>query len=212
MRFYLSSYKIGNEVLALQNMVSGLDKRTAYISNALDFSNDLERRKKSEGADILDLEAIGLKVENLDLRHFFGREEELRKKLLEYSIIWVRGGNTFVLRQAMKLSGFDIILKTMLERRDLVYGAYSAGACVLAPNLRGLDLVDDPRVYPYPEQTETIWDGLGILEYSFVPHYSSNHPELAMVDDTIKYMIDNKIIFKAIKDGEVLIYENDYNQ
>ena len=187
-------------------MVSELDKRTAYISNALDFSNDLERRKKSEDADLADLEAVGLKVENLDLREFFGRQEDLKQKLSEYNIIWVRGGNAFVLRQAMELSGFSKVLLEMLGRKDLVYGAYSAGACVLAPTLHGLELVDDPNVHPYPGQIETIWEGLGILDYAVVPHYASDHAESDVVNNVIKYMVDNKILFKAIKDGEVIIF------
>ena len=207
MKFYLSSYKIGDEILALKDMVLNLDKRTAYISNALDFSSDLERRKKSEEADLADLKAAGLKPENVDLREFFGRQEELNQKLSGYNIIWVRGGNAFVLRQAMKLSGFDKALLEMLGRKDLVYGAYSAGACVLAPTLHGLELVDDPNVHPCPGQAETIWEGLGILDYAFVPHYSSDHTESSAVDNTIKYMIDNKILFKAVKDGEVLVFE-----
>ena len=95
----------------------------------------------------------------------------------------------------MELCGFGNILKQMMVRNDLVYGAYSAGACVLAPTLKGLDLVDDPTIHPYPEQTETIWDGLGLLDYSFVPHYSSDHAESSAVDNTIKYMIDNKMLF-----------------
>jgi len=188
-------------------MVSGPDKRVAYISNALDFSSDFERRKKSEETDFHDLEALGLQPEMLDLRDFFGRQEELEKKLAGYQVIWVRGGNTFVLRQAMALSGFDNILKRQLERNDLVYGAFSAGACVLAPSLRGLEVMDDPNIHPYPGQEETIWEGLGLIEHALVPHYSSDHPESSGVDDTIKYMIDNKILFKALRDGEVLIFE-----
>ncbi len=207
MKFYLSSYKIGDEIAKLKNMVFNLDKRVAYISNALDFSSDLERRKKSEDADLANLESVGLKVENLDLRDFFGRQEALNKKLSEYNIVWVRGGNVFVLRQAMELSGFSKTLKEMLGRKDFVYGAYSAGACVLAPTLKGLDLVDDPNIHPYPGQTETIWDGLGILNYSFIPHYSSVHAESNAVDDAINYMVDNKMLFKAVKDGEVLIFK-----
>ncbi len=207
MKFYLSSYKLGDRTAELKDMIAGGNKKTAYISNALDFSQDLERREKSEAADIADLEAVGMEIEKVDLRDYFGKQAELEEKLNEYNIIWVRGGNVFVLRQAMKLSGFDEIMKKLLKKDDMVYGGYSAGVCVLAPTLKGIDFVDDPNVYSYSEQTETIWEGLSILDYAFIPHYSSGHAESSAVDNTIKYMIDNKILFKTVKDGEVLIFE-----
>jgi dipeptidase E len=206
MKFYLSSCKLGNRTAELKDMIAGGNKKTAYISNALDFSQDLERREKSEAADIADLEAVGMEIEKVDLRDYFGKQAELEEKLNEYNIIWVRGGNVFVLRQAMKLSGFDEIMKKLLKKDDMVYGGYSAGVCVLAPTLKGIDLVDDPNVHPYPDQAETIWDGLSILDYAVVPHYASDHTESDAVNNVIKYMVDNKILFKAIKDGEVIIF------
>jgi dipeptidase E len=206
MKFYLSSYKLGDRSKELREMIAGLNKKTTYISNALDFSSDLERREKSEAADIADLQSLGLEIEKVDLRDYFGKQNELKNKLDECNIIWVRGGNVFVLIQAMKLSGFDEIIKQLREKENIVYGAYSAGACVLAPTLRGLDLVDDSNIHPYPEQSETIWEGLNIFDYTIVPHYASDHDESDSVNDVINYMVENKILFKAIKDGEVIIF------
>lgn len=208
MKFYLSSYKIGNETDKLKSMIPVNNKRTAYISNALDFSNDLERRKQSEQADIMQLNEVGLDdIEKIDLRDYFNKEDELTKKISEFGVIWVRGGNCFVLRQAMKLSGFDEIIKGLLNKEDILYGGYSAGVCILAPTLRGLELVDDPNVKPYESQKETIWDGVGILDYSVVPHYKSDHPESEKIDEVIEYMTKNKIPFKPLRDGEVIIIE-----
>jgi len=208
MKFYLSSYKIGNETDKLKTMVSADNKKTAYISNALDFSNDLERRKQSEQADIEQLNEAGLSdIEKIDLRDYFGKKAELEKKIAEFGVIWVCGGNCFVLRQAMKLSGLDTILKDLLKKDDILYGGYSAGVCVLAPTLKGMELVDDPNVKPYENQKETIWDGVGILDYSVVPHYKSDHPESKKVDEVFDYMTKNEIPFKTLGDGEVIIIE-----
>lgn len=208
MKFYLSSYKIGNETDKLKAMISANNKRTAYISNALDFSNDLERRKQSEQADMEQLNEVGLSdIEKVDFKNYFNKKNELAKKISEFGVIWVSGGNCFVLRQAMKLSGFDKILKDLLKKEDVLYGGYSAGICVLAPTLKGMELVDDPNVKPYESQKETIWEGVGILDYSVVPHYKSNHPESEKVDETVEYMTKNKIPFKTLRDGEVIIIE-----
>jgi len=208
MKFYLSSYKLGNEITKLKELIPADNKKTAYISNALDFSDDLERRKQSEQADIEQLNEVGLNdVEKIDLRDYFGKKAKLEKKLSEFGIIWVRGGNCFVLRQAMKLSGLDEILKDLLKKENILYGGYSAGVCVLAPTLKGMELVDDPNVKPYDNQKETIWDGVGILDYTIVPHYKSDHPESAKVDETVEYMEKNNIPYKPLRDGEVIIIE-----
>lgn len=204
MKFYLSSYKIGNEMEKLKLLVPENNKKTAYISNALDFSNDIERRKQSEQSDIGQLKQLNLDVELLDLRKYFGKKTELAQKISDFGVIWVRGGNCFVLRQAMQLSGFDSILKDLLKKDDILYGGYSAGICVLAPTLKGLELVDDPSAKPYGK-LETIWDGIGVLDYSIIPHYKSDHPESEKINETVKYMIKNNLPFKTLKDGEVII-------
>jgi len=205
MKFYLSSYKIGNETDILKTLIPKNNKKTAYISNALDFSDDLDRRKKSEQSDIDDLRKLDLEVEIVDLRNYFGKKKELEIKINQFGVIWVRGGNTFVLRQAMKISGFDEILKKIINNEQVLYGGYSAGVCVLGPSLKGLELVDFPDIKPYKNQNETIWDGLNILNYSVVPHYKSNHPESEKMNLVVEYMIENKILFKVLKDGEVII-------
>lgn len=204
MKFYLSSYKLGKEIDALKALIP-TNKKTAFISNALDFSSDLERRKKSEQSDIDDLAGVGLNVELVDLKEYFGRQNELEKKLNEYGVIWVRGGNVFVLREAMKRSGFDVILKNLTQKEGILYGGYSAGVCILAPTLRGIELVDDPDIKPYGDGTETIFEGLHIIDYSIVPHYQSNHPESEKMETVVEYMKKNGIPFKALKDGEVIV-------
>ena len=205
MKFYLSSYKLGNNVQKLRKIIPK-NKKTAYVPNALDYSDDLERRKASEAFDVNELSGVGLDVEVLDLRKYFGKKEKLRKKMNEFGVFWVRGGNTFVLRQAMRLSGFDDVIKSFVNK-DVLYGGYSAGVCVLAPSLKGLELVDDPLANAYGKNSKVIWEGLGLIDYAIAPHFKSNHPESALVDKEVAYFIKNKVLFKAIKDGEVIIIQ-----
>lgn len=207
MKFYLSSYKLGNETDKLKELIPAKNRKTAYISNALDFSDDLERRKKSEQSDISQLEELNLNTEIVDLRDYFNKKNELKRKIFKFGVIWVRGGNLFVLRQAMKLSGFDDVLKNLVEKDNILYGGYSAGVCVLAPTLKGMDIMDDVNVKPYGKQSEIIWEGLEILDYCVIPHYKSDHPESKNAKKAVEYMIENKILFKTLKDGEVIVIE-----
>ncbi|MDP2656646.1 MAG: Type 1 glutamine amidotransferase-like domain-containing protein [bacterium] len=205
MKLYLSSYKLGNEIEKLKTLLSAVNKKTAYIPNALDFSDGLERRKISEQSDMNQLTTLGLDVELVDLRDYFDNPTELEKKLSESGVIWVRGGNIFVLRQAMRMSGFDVIIKKLATRDDLLYGGYSAGICVLAPTLHGMELMDDPTAKPYGDNLEVIWGGLHILPYSIIPHYNSDHIESESAQKTVEYMTKNNMPFKTLADGEVII-------
>jgi len=205
MRFYLSSYKLGNEVDKLKKMIPK-NKKTAYIANAMDYSQDMERIKEKINENMQQLSGLGLDVELLDLKEYFGKSKELENKLSQIGTIFISGGNVFVLRQAMKLSGFDIILKKFIkENREMLYGGYSAGICVLAQNLKGIDLMDDLTVKPYGNKLNIIWEGLGILDYLIVPHFKSDHPETKLADKAVEYLKKNKMPFKTLRDGEVII-------
>lgn len=207
MKEYLSSFKLGNEVKRLKELIPP-NHKTAYICNALDFADGQEWQAKFTQDDVDQLTAVGLDVERFDLRNYFGKQEQLEADIRKYGVIWVSGGNVFVLRQAMKLSGFDIVLQNLAQDgSNILYGGYSAGICVLGPSLKGLELVDSTTHHPYGDQPEVIWDGLGILNYSIVPHFDSDHPESSKVAKVVKLYEETGVVHKKIKDGEVIVVE-----
>lgn len=205
MKLYLSSYEIGNKGEKLIDLAP--KKTIGYIPNARDYTPvDLARKVKRTSEDMQKLTDLGFQVEMLDLRDFFGETENLRNKLNSLGSVFVSGGNTFILRQAMLLSGMDIILEE-LKKTDFCYAGYSAGGCVLAPNLRSYSIVDDATQTPYEDCKETIWEGLNFVDFAFMPHWDSDHPESADVEKEIDYCISNNIKYRAIRDGEVIIME-----
>lgn len=208
MNYYLSSYKLGNELEKLNQLVKKTSGNIGYIPNSLDYIGaDPQKRAESTQNDILDLQSHGCNVEIVDLRNYFGKVDELKNKLQSLGGLYVRGGNTFVLRQAMRLSGFDNLIGELQKREHFLYIAYSAGVCVLTPTLKPYAITDDANNFPYPEITEQIWEGFGIIPFVFQPHFKSDHPESASTDKEIEYCIENKLLFKAYHDGEVLIIE-----
>src|SRR5690606_33351042 len=142
-RLYLSSFRNGNRPEGLISLLAG-GRRTGVIFNAADLKSASDRKADLE-EEFHRLQTIGLDPEAIDLKELFGREDGLEEHLRSFSLIWARGGNTFVLRRALHLSGADRILTALLEEDAIVYGGHSAGACVLAPSLQGLEIVDDPR-------------------------------------------------------------------
>ena len=67
--------------------------------------------------------------------------------------------------------------------------------------------MDDVSQKPYGNDIETVWEGLGLIDFSVIPHYQSNHPETDSADLVIQYFVDNGITFRTMRDGEVIIIE-----
>jgi len=204
MKYYLSSYELGNETDKLKALVPR--GKIGYIPNARDFTGaDPERWEKRNDKDMGSLRELGLEVELVNLSDYFGKQDKLKNRLKELSAIFISGGNVFVLRQAMKLSGLDEILKEFRDT-DFLYAGYSAAGCVLGLSLKGYEIVDKIDI-PYPDQKEVIWEGLGFVDWAFMPHWDSNHSESADIAKEIAYCKKNGIAYKAIRDGEVIILE-----
>ena len=205
MKLYLSSFRLGNNPERLGKLLSA-NKKAAVIVNAIDDETPEIRKEKLE-REFADFQTLGIQTEELDLRNYFEKTDELKEKLSQYGMVWVRGGNTFILNRAFFYSGFDELIKQKRPDKEFVYAGYSAGICVLAPSLKGLDVVDDPHVVPDGYKPKIIWEGLNLLNYVIEPHYRSDNFESEMIEKEIQYCIDNKILFKALRDGEVIIEE-----
>ncbi len=201
MHLYLSSFKLGDDPSKLKSLLPE-NAKAVYVSNALDFAKP-ENQARRQNEDMGDLKQLGLSPELLDLRDYFGKETELRVKLQNIDLICVSGGNVYDLRLAMQLSGFDAILKEFQDANK-VYAAYSAGVCVLSPTLKGYETVDNPNNKTYGDH-ETIWEGLGLIDWQFAPHFNSDHPESEDVNKEIAYYEAQGIEYKALRDGEVII-------
>lgn len=205
MKFYLSSFKFGKDKARLIGLAPS--KQIAIIPNALDFrSADDTRTKASIENKILRLRELGFEPEVVDLKDYFGNKDKLRKLIDSKGSVFVLGGNVLVLRQAMKLSGLDEILISHRDDPNFLYAGYSAAGCVLAPSLKPYRLVDDATDHPYTDQKEIIWDGLGLVDFNFMPHWESDHPESERIGKVVEFCKKHNIKYRTVRDGEVLIF------
>jgi dipeptidase E len=205
MKLYLSSFRNGNNPEELLKLL-GDGRRTALIFNAQDWKTQ-EDRANDLAQESGRLRDIGLEPEEVDLRQYFGDARALKERLAQFDLIWVRGGNVFVLRRAFKQSGADAVVPELLKAETIVYGGYSAGVDILQPHLRGVELVDDPATIPEGYDSEVIWSCLGLIPYCVAEHYKSDHPESASIDRLVEYYIDNHIPFVALRDGQAIVVD-----
>jgi dipeptidase E len=203
-KIYLSSYRIGADRNALADLVE-TPGRAGIIFNALDGFADRRRIFARESED---LSSLGFECEELDLRSYFDDLEGLRDRLSHLRFLWVTGGNSFVLARAMTQSRFREALRGPLSDGRLVYGGYSAGSCVAAPDLEGIDLVDDPGTIPDGYLEDVTPETLHLVPCRIVPHWRSDHPESADAERAADYLRRSGLDFQTLRDGEALVVAN----
>ena len=209
-KLYLSSFRFGDHFDALARM-AGPGARAAVISNALDFIPVQARLDYARTIHdpLEDLRKAGMRVVDLDLRRYFGQPALLERALGEFDLVWAVGGNAFLLRRAMRQSGFDRLIGTLVRQDRIMYGGWSAGAVVAGPFLRGLELMDDPGVLAEGYDSPVVWAGLGLIDICIVPHVGSDHPEAAAAEQVVARLIQDHVAFQPLGDGDVIVADGD---
>jgi dipeptidase E len=104
------------------------------------------------------------------------------------------------LRAAMVRSGLDVLLVERLGENSVTYGGYSAGACVAGPALRGADLFDDGG-----GGKEPLWGGLGLVDFSIVPHYRSGGSEAEAFERIAAHLQLRGLAHRVLRDGQAIV-------
>jgi len=137
--------------------------RLTLIPNAKDYKQQNEYQvSMQETHDYFEFLG-GTRFSTMDLRKH-NSASSIMEALDGTDLLWVCGGNSFLLRYQMQRSGFDDALPGIMDS-PIVYGGESAGAIVMGDSLKGIELCDDPRAAP-----EIIWEGLGVAGGMIVPH------------------------------------------
>ena len=202
MVLYLSSQKFGNDTTFLKEWIAQHGNRLLLIFNAMEIKSK-EKIDNNIKEDTALLEEIGFEVKVVDLKDFFGKEEDLKQDFKSYNAFCIMGGNVFALRQAMKSSGFDNFLQDIKDDDNFLYIGYSSGSSVLSKDIELLKLVDIP-VNPYNED-DIINKGIGLIDYLFVPHYKSNYHKVESIEEIISICQRANVDYRAVSDGEVII-------
>lgn len=206
-RMYLSSFRLGAAPERIVHMVNE-PRRALVIANAADAYGDEARRREGVARELDELRTLGLHPVELDLRTYLDDPEGAARELGTAQLVWVRGGNTFVLRYLLARCGLDSVLKQALVRDQLVYGGYSAGVILLQKTLRGSEMVDDPDAVRRTYGDEPLWDGLGLLDYAVVPHYESpGHPETEACGRLAQFYRDSAITHRTLRDGQAIVID-----
>lgn len=207
MTIYLSSYLLGDHADRLLGLAGGPGARMAIITNALDyipFDDQLAFARSEQDIDEY-FAGYGFDPSIVDLRRYFGRRDALKSMLLRHKVIWAVGGNAFLLMRAMRESGFDEIVGDLLQQ-GVIYAGWSAGACVAGDDLRAVGQMDEPNVSARGYTTaDPIWRGLGLVPFSILPHFQSDHLEARSASAAAAWATERHIAHRTLRDGDVLL-------
>ncbi|MEK9153629.1 MAG: Type 1 glutamine amidotransferase-like domain-containing protein [Patescibacteria group bacterium] len=177
-----------------------------FVPTAADPYDDkwfVEKDKKA-------LVDMGVDVKEIDLKD--KAEAELRKEFKGVDIIFVAGGNTFYLLNEARKSGFDKIVKELVEQ-GVVYAGSSAGSYLVCPTIEASNWkpADKPRF----GVTDLTAINLApfIMTAHFTPEYadiikqaasSCQYPVKILTDQQAMVVVDDKITLVG-QDEEVIL-------
>jgi len=203
-RLFLLSKGLVNDTLKSE-FLDFLDRepssqKVAIIVNA---TNSEKKKAKKTRKVKSRFETIGFdttKIEMFDLR------KRKVDDLMNFDIVYILGGNPFLLLDEVKKTKADQVLKKYVTHNKILMG-YSAGALILGPNLKLMDSVDN--LLGFNEMGLEELECLGFYDFYIFPHYkdfSNQVPELA--DEIDKFEAHEKAKVYRITDEQGIIYQN----
>lgn len=206
MKLFLASYRFGDHHTRFAELV-GPGARIAVIAAAAD-AWPAAARASAVTSELTPLRRAGYDAEELDIRDYAPSPDALEHALRTFDCVWVRGGNTFVLRAQLARTGADDVLERLVRNGDLAYAGYSAGTAVATPTLTGLDVTDDPSDVLATCGIETVWTGLGLVDFAIVPHGGGSVLEdPAATARTIAILTKERIPFRVLSDQQVVVVD-----
>jgi len=133
--------------------------------------------------------SLGFKVDFCKLS--LESKSEILNKLRWADALYFGGGDTEYAMQVLNKINFKEIIEKVFLEKSLVISGISAGAMIWCSKIVLLDT--DEHV----ESTRVI-DGLGFLDFSFIPHYE------AFMEEKILNLVDNKIYCSPDKTALVI--------
>jgi dipeptidase E len=169
------------------------DTKLCFIATAADPSEDKWFVKK----DIERLKELGFRITEIDLKQ--ENENSLNKKLQDFDVIYVEGGNTFYLLKYVRESGFDKALDKFLKKGGIYVGV-SAGAMIAGLNIESAEWKHLDR------NTVNLKDLTGLKLVPFVISVHIDEKNIGIIKNAAA-KTDYPVV--ALTDKQAILAEND---
>lgn len=197
MKLLLLSLNPGAMRAFLDSTSSGGPLRVGYIGDAqVEYAGApfvvAERRA---------IEAIGHEIVDITVRDLTA--SEFAETLSGVDAVYVAGGSTFALLEALKVTGCDVVLAERV-RDGMPYIGCSAGSIIVGPDITPASLMDDPA----DGRGLTDFAGLGLIGRTVIPHADgllAPYPP-SLIDETIaRYGSSHRLL--PLHDDQALLVD-----
>lgn len=203
-RLFLLSKGLTTDTLKKEflNFLDGdLEKLSvAVVVNA--SSTDHKKRKKTKKIKV-QFNSIGFDSTRIELFDLMKRSPQ---ELSKFDIIYILGGNPFLLLDEVNKSGAHSVLKELAYQDKFLMG-YSAGSLILGPDLTLMNNVD--TLLGYNEYDLKQLSCVGLYDFQIFPHYSNfttQVPEL--IDKIDEYELKSNYPIYRLDDNQGIIYRD----
>jgi dipeptidase E len=131
-------------------------------------------------------------------------EEEVREDLMKFDIVYVAGGNTLYLMNAMHEVNFAQTIRELLDD-GLIYIGESAGSIAAGPDIKPTIWLNDTNEIRLKDLT-----GLFLVPFGILPHFKGQLPEsvgreVMKAPYDVKFLKDNQLLY--VKGDKVTLVE-----
>lgn len=144
------------------------------------------------------LEDFGIQVEKIDISG--KNEKELTQLLGNKDVVYVNGGNGFYLMKKVYESGFDKVIKKLINK-GLIYVGVSAGTYIACPTI---------EMHEWKKNKDDHYGLTDLRAMNLVPFLISVHYNREKYREKIKQGIaKTKLLVKILTDNQALLIKDD---
>ena len=137
------------------------------------------------------------KFEDIDLD---GKtESELRNMLKNFDGVFVNGGSTFYLLKSIRESGFDKVIKKLLQNGFIYIGA-SAGSYVACPTIEMASWKHQDKYYHYEIKDFT---GMNLVPFLITVHYVPEYRSILK-----EKILQSKYLVRILTDEQAILIKD----
>lgn len=200
-KIFLTSNGLSTEIIK-HEFITALKQLTNPKAVIITTASPQKEKNKYASKTKNDLLQIGLKqVDFLDV------EVEEAKKLKQYNIIYINGGNPFHLLYYIKKSGADTVISKLSKQNAIIMGT-SAGALILGPHIEVVNHftpemnkigmndftalnITDKAIFPHYDREDVFQDNSGQSIEDRIREFESNkHVSIVRLQDN-QYILAN---------------------
>ena len=178
----------------LKKLLNRLNPRIAFTPASSDPERNYYTERKNFYSEL-----------GMEMDVYFELDKEWRpdllKSLLDCDAIHLSGGNTYYFLHWLRRRNMMGTLVRYVDRGGVLIGV-SAGSILMTPDISTSALCGDEVM-----EGETDFSGLGLVDFSFVPHFGKIPADL---DDLKQYSRDKHMPVYAARDsGGIVVLENE---